>query len=158
MFNWQTGKWNPSRDNFRYDDSNSITVMDMMTSGAGIRRFMMGGQAPWFLRASGKVGEGLYRGTRKGYQWKKKIDRKIEKSLKNVDKSRIGKLPDRKMKVANKLRKAGRIANTRKGRAGLTTAGVLMSGSSQPEHHSMTDSEDNFIYRQKKEKKRLWLR
>jgi len=46
MFNWQTGKWNPSKDNFRYDQSNSITTIDAMTMGAGLRRWGIGGKPP----------------------------------------------------------------------------------------------------------------
>lgn len=155
MFNWQTGKWNPSKDNFRYDQSNSITTIDAMTMGAGLRRWGIGGKPPLWARAGNRITESSYRGIRKGYQWKKKIDKTIEKKLKNVDKSRIGKLPDKKLRASNALRRVGRIANSKKGRA--TIAGLIAnSGLGTMSRDSTRDSE--WIPARKKKRKGAFFR
>jgi hypothetical protein len=163
MFNFATGKYNPSRDDFRYDSSNSLTAMDFITSGIGIRRFGIGGKPPILIRGANKGAEigfkaskGIYRGTKRGLKWRNQINQAIKNKLKPVNYT-----PRLKSERAVEgLKRVGRIANSRKGRLaiGIATATALRSGSNQQGRHTKTDlGTSGILIRKKKEKKRTWL-
>lgn len=161
-FNTKTGKWNPSPDSYRYDSSNSATAMDFITGAVGIRRFGLGGKVPAIIRGANKVTESSYKGLRTGKAWNDKVNRYLNHRLKSVDKSRIGKLPTKRLKATNKGKAVGRFLISKKGKAltGTTIASLLGSGSTDKdeENRSKTDSETSGMFiRPRKDRRRQWL-
>lgn len=148
MFNPGTGKWNPSRDDFRYDSSNSITALDMAVSGVGLRKFGIGSKAPFPLRVVGGTAEKGFNVARKGHRAWKKVSKKLDSKLKPVDKSRIGKLPTKRLKATNALKKVASLSRTKKGK-GLISLAVVTSTALQSSTND-TEEDETFLFKKRK--------
>lgn len=155
MWNPKTGKWNPSRDDFRYDSSNSATGMDFALSGMGLRRWGLGGKVPFIFRAGNKGAElgykgakGIYAGQKRIRAWKKTVDQKISKTLK--EEPYTAKKPMDKLRQRSKT--VGRILNSKKGRA-LTTAVLSMSALGAGTQKNPSSEDTTWIPVQKKKRR-----
>lgn len=158
MYNPKTGKWNPSRDDFRYDSSNSATGMDFATAGIGIRRFGIGSKPPAIIRGLNKGAEleykgakGIYRGATKVRAWKRKIDQKIENKLKPDGKATpYGK--NNRQKFVDTGKRVGRILNSKKGRASISVGTILGLGQANSPETS-NSNENGWVIRKNKKRR-----
>lgn len=159
MFNYKTGKWNPSRDDFIYDGSNSITGEDLIGLYAGARVFGTGAKLPaWLKPVDGTVKLGKKIHEKRGeINWK--LDRALRKSV-----YPRRDLKGKKQKLKEDLKTIARFARSKKGKASIGTAIATALGTgSQPENQAgRRDTEDDDVSKwihsnRRKEKKRAWV-
>jgi hypothetical protein len=145
MFNYETGKWNPSRDDFVYSGHNSITTYDVpnLVVGGAIRK-LGNTKAPFAMRLGGGAAEKIYRGGKQLNQWRNEA-LKSRALKRNPFPWKDMKSHGKKFKVKEALKTAARGALTKRGGAaiGTTIAAALTSGSNNPEKPSNKGSESN---------------
>lgn len=159
MWNQTKGGWNPSRDDFRYDQSNSMTGMDFALGGMGIRKFGIGSKPPFWARIGNKHAEltykgakGIYRGQSKVRAWKRNLESKITKKL-APDRRATPYGQTRRQSLTEKGKRVLRILNSKKGRAG--TSAATLWGIGQIGEQMNNSNGDSWVIRKNKKKRRI---
>jgi hypothetical protein len=156
MFNYTTGKWNPSTDAFVYSGKNSITGEDLVGLYAGARIFGKGADLPAWLKPIDKtVKLGKKINEKRGdINWK--LDRALRKSV-----YPRRDLKGKKNKLKEDLKTIARFARSKKGKVatGTAIATALQTGSQPQNNRGKTDTEiSDWIHsNRRREKKRAWV-
>lgn len=138
MFNYTSGKWNPSRDDHRYDQSNSFTSFDAVAIGGSSQfiRKIGNTKPPFLLRVGGGAVESSYRGARTLNEW-----RKLALKSRALKRSPF---PIRDMKKKYKvLEVAKAVARASLTKKGMVTTGTLITSLVSVTNTPSESSQDN---------------